>query len=104
LVGQLPQTIIMVFPYTTLFRSVDHRGAQLSDSDARNGTQKPPRGRAPHAGAELSRANPAGGKAAGATSGQAGLYAEMTGGRASRSEEHTSELQSPDQLVCRLLL
>src|SRR5215216_3738671 len=25
-------------------------------------------------------------------------------GRASRSEEHTSELQSPDHLVCRLLL
>src|SRR5438552_5846079 len=25
-------------------------------------------------------------------------------GRAYRSEEHTSELQSPDQLVCRLLL
>src|SRR5258708_22070921 len=24
--------------------------------------------------------------------------------RSSRSEEHTSELQSPDQLVCRLLL
>src|SRR5947208_11160528 len=27
-----------------------------------------------------------------------------TGGRHQRSEEHTSELQSPDQLVCRLLL
>src|SRR5438552_13871846 len=26
------------------------------------------------------------------------------GGRRSRSEEHTSELQSPDHLVCRLLL
>src|SRR5947208_9372414 len=25
-------------------------------------------------------------------------------GRAARSEEHTSELQSPDHLVCRLLL
>src|SRR5258708_23643856 len=25
-------------------------------------------------------------------------------GRAERSEEHTSELQSPDHLVCRLLL
>src|SRR5258708_22058521 len=28
----------------------------------------------------------------------------VTGSRASRSEEHTSELQSPDHLVCRLLL
>src|SRR5947208_5748959 len=26
------------------------------------------------------------------------------GGRETRSEEHTSELQSPDHLVCRLLL
>src|SRR5207244_6267661 len=26
------------------------------------------------------------------------------GGRGDRSEEHTSELQSPDHLVCRLLL
>src|SRR5438552_14063544 len=26
------------------------------------------------------------------------------GGRGARSEEHTSELQSPDHLVCRLLL
>src|SRR5438552_5502878 len=28
----------------------------------------------------------------------------LTRGRATRSEEHTSELQSPDHLVCRLLL
>src|SRR5438552_14012808 len=28
----------------------------------------------------------------------------MSGAIASRSEEHTSELQSPDHLVCRLLL
>src|SRR5215216_6131512 len=30
--------------------------------------------------------------------------ASRTGRRATRSEEHTSELQSPDHLVCRLLL
>src|SRR5207248_11796208 len=30
--------------------------------------------------------------------------AESTAGRAHRSEEHTSELQSPYDLVCRLLL
>src|SRR5207244_8559556 len=29
---------------------------------------------------------------------------ERQGGAATRSEEHTSELQSPDHLVCRLLL
>src|SRR5258708_22103055 len=28
----------------------------------------------------------------------------LTGGHIMRSEEHTSELQSPDHLVCRLLL
>src|SRR5258708_24817436 len=32
------------------------------------------------------------------------LVAERTPARAARSEEHTSELQSPDHLVCRLLL
>src|SRR5258708_29427046 len=37
----------------------------------------------------------------------AGAAAEIVGGQAAapaRSEEHTSELQSPDHLVCRLLL
>src|SRR5256885_12214443 len=33
-----------------------------------------------------------------------GLYALALGGTAVRSEEHTSELQSPCNLVCRLLL
>src|SRR2546426_11396374 len=32
------------------------------------------------------------------------VLAEVTRARASRSEEHTSELQSPCNLVCRLLL
>src|SRR5207244_12262833 len=34
------------------------------------------------------------------------LWVSLAGGQlqARRSEEHTSELQSPDQLVCRLLL
>src|SRR5258708_16252470 len=31
-------------------------------------------------------------------------YREILYGRRFRSEEHTSELQSPDNLVCRLLL
>src|SRR5258708_17837194 len=33
-----------------------------------------------------------------------GLPAQMMTQRVERSEEHTSELQSPDHLVCRLLL
>src|SRR5258708_28485711 len=35
---------------------------------------------------------------------QAALYREMLYLIEQRSEEHTSELQSPDHLVCRLLL
>src|SRR5258708_24477786 len=33
-----------------------------------------------------------------------GANCTVTGGAGGRSEEHTSELQSPDHLVCRLLL
>src|SRR5438552_9246798 len=80
-----------LFPYTTLFRSrrrprparpagrVTHR---LRSADAR--AARPPGGSRPTAVGEASRrgARPARG----------------------RSEEHTSELQSPDHLVCRLLL
>src|SRR5258708_14125242 len=36
--------------------------------------------------------------------GQAAPAADVSLPRSSRSEEHTSELQSPDHLVCRLLL
>src|SRR5258708_28419161 len=71
-----------LFPYTTLFRSLTPRGIldglrQLSTVDGL---------------ARLRRS-----------------IQEMVGkvlGRApdQRSEEHTSELQSPDHLVCRLLL
>src|SRR5258708_22404116 len=63
-----------LFPYTTLFRSLNPQSSY--------GTQK--------AIAEL-------------------LLADYTrrgfvDGQQQRSEEHTSELQSPDHLVCRLLL
>src|SRR5258708_18154730 len=34
----------------------------------------------------------------------AGKFLEKVGANGFRSEEHTSELQSPDHLVCRLLL
>src|SRR2546427_3163071 len=64
-----------LFPYTTLFRSGSHRGATR---------------RRPQAPGE------AGGAAA----------APCRAGKAprGRSEEHTSELQSQSNLVCRLLL
>src|SRR5438034_7277038 len=65
-----------LFPYTTLFRSADHRGT----------------GRCPqirHLSSDRT----------------AGIREGEIGGRGSlRSEEHTSELQSHSDLVCRLLL
>src|SRR5258708_9172611 len=63
-----------LFPYTTLFRSV------IDDDDRRR-----VRGRPLH------------------HVGDVGFFVEGRNQRA-RSEEHTSELQSPDHLVCRLLL
>src|SRR5690348_18223569 len=75
-----------LFPYTTLFRSVrDERGDGADFFFAR-------RPRAPHGGVE--------------TLDEILIDARARGIRAQqeRSEEHTSELQSPVHLVCRLLL
>src|SRR5947208_7663015 len=66
-----------LFPYTTLFRSASGR---------------PRRCRAPLSRPSRSRAGP-------------DEVAQQGGAiRRQRSEEHTSELQSPDHLVCHLLL
>src|SRR2546427_9529626 len=86
-----------LFPYTTLFRSdgdraaarqrggVDqvHRVAQVSDDrhEPSRGDEREPRGEQPRA-----------------------RVGERDGVGAPRSEEHTSELQSQSNLVCRLLL
>src|SRR5690348_17675388 len=79
-----------LFPYTTLFRS--WRGA--------DGV-----GPAPLSSADVSQAQPAYVRAGG---GAPPVPAAGASGRstteARRSEEHTSELQSPVHLVCRLLL
>src|SRR2546426_2461437 len=64
-----------LFPYTTLFRSAYFAGA--------------PGGRALHRG--VSEQGRHGGR-------------QGAAGAGGRSEEHTSELQSPCNLVCRLLL
>src|SRR3712207_7138907 len=73
-----------LFPYTTLFRSVGRPSG---------------RARGPVRRARL-RAGRRGGRARGRLGGRCG-----EGGRAlARSEEHTSELQSRQYLVCRLLL
>src|SRR2546427_9606051 len=73
-----------LFPYTTLFRSVA--------AGCRDGVRSPARPRASRDAATLARgaARPP--------------RARRAAPRASRSEEHTSELQSQSKLVCRLLL
>src|SRR2546426_7407822 len=74
------------FPYTTLFRSPPpllhrvHRGRRRTDEPG------------------LLRASAPGARRGDARPGVAGA------GASARSEEHTSELQSPCNLVCRLLL
>src|SRR5688500_19428891 len=78
-------TSATIFPYTTLFRS---RPAQRPRACA---TPAPP-GRVP---AMLRRLVPLG---------SCTSHESPRPGGAGRSEEHTSELQSPCKLVCRLLL
>src|SRR2546425_8602574 len=77
-----------LFPYTTLFRSRepgDRRRARAASLVPARGH---PRSRgAPPAGVSVQRAG-----------------THRTAGGVSRSEEHTSELQSLAYLVCRLLL
>src|SRR3712207_7660551 len=81
-----------LFPYTTLFRSRGGRGADPPE----------PRRR----GSLCGEGAPAG-TAPGAISQAAGRALRHQGrrrDRPARSEEHTSELQSRQYLVCRLLL
>src|SRR2546430_7724334 len=67
-----------LFPYTTLFRSRVAGSRQMNSSAQRR-----------HSSAE---------------SDAAGFAMRFPQGRKVRSEEHTSELQSQSNLVCRLLL
>src|SRR5256885_12620207 len=69
-----------LFPYTTLFRSVGIDASQFELND-------------PLASRDLIRASQ-----------ECWDRALLLGERHGRSEEHTSELQSPCNLVCRLLL
>src|SRR2546430_7922365 len=71
-----------LFPYTTLFRSV---------ADSRHTGSSPAQGQEGHGGQGNRRAH--------SPAGAAGLRRVFN-----RSEEHTSELQSQSNLVCRLLL
>src|SRR3712207_8704599 len=74
-----------LFPYTTLFRSHALRPPTSQSQSSTERTQHEEVPHADHARGRLPR-SPAG------------------AGRLRRSEEHTSELQSRQYLVCRLLL
>src|SRR5258708_22783022 len=81
-----------LFPYTTLFRSVDQRlrlGRQLAEAVHDFFEQ----------GVDLVAGA---GRGQFLVEGQAQVHVLLQ--ETGRSEEHTSELQSPDHLVCRLLL
>src|SRR5258708_17286471 len=78
-----------LFPYTTLFRSLTTPWSRPS-----------PAGRSDRTSCTWSRARAVHLSPARAS----GWLEAATGMSVTRSEEHTSELQSPDHLVCRLLL
>src|SRR3712207_6991966 len=78
-----------LFPYTTLFRS-DPMTVQRASHTARRGVRSPAPGGC-------------GGTAGGSLERRRGRK-EKAGSGSRRSEEHTSELQSRQYLVCRLLL
>src|SRR5690606_41554874 len=82
-----------LFPYTTLFRSWARHGPDADRGHAAGRGGHRPGGRL---SAAARTARPAG----------AALYAQQArqADRRARSEEHTSELQSRENLVCRLLL
>src|SRR3712207_6997817 len=82
-----------LFPYTTLFRSIDQRLALSGNVHAHH--------LRPVARQHLrdGRADPARG-----TGDHGHLAVEVVVPAVRRSEEHTSELQSRQYLVCRLLL
>src|SRR5207244_10512091 len=94
----LPPATSPLFPYTTLFRSCD--STPTGDAPGRPSSEVNHR---PAAGATRSTdASEVLARARRMRSGSPSPVSVMSNVR--RSEEHTSELQSPDHLVCRLLL
>src|SRR3712207_7179149 len=89
-----------LFPYTTLFRSRDGAGREVAaaDDDAADdkGRREEGERRAWHRDGARDAADRRGDRPV--------VAVGVEGGRRRRSEEHTSELQSRQYLVCRLLL
>src|SRR5207244_11745109 len=82
-----------LFPYTTLFRSP---GNWYFDSSSRTSSSTKSSSSASSTRSHLFRKT--------TIAGTFTWRANRMCSRVRRSEEHTSELQSPDHLVCRLLL
>src|SRR5690606_41725965 len=85
-----------LFPYTPLFRSRHHDHGGGAARRGRQGWRA--RVALLPGGVRLPARRAAGDR------GRAVQLLLQPGGRAARSEEHTSELQSREKLVCRLLL
>src|SRR5688500_19513150 len=87
----LPRSTL--FPYTTLFRSVIALGNQFEGAISGCGSNAPRLGVGHNEPTQRIR-------------GKKAFFEEqfVSGREKGRSEEHTSELQSPCNLVCRLLL
>src|SRR5258708_14349301 len=88
-----------LFPYTTLFRS--RRRAPARDDGGGGPTRSPPPARPRFAAAATVPRRRARRRQPRAPIRRSSLTIPRGSGR---SEEHTSELQLPDHLVCRLLL
>src|SRR5947208_8393627 len=90
-----------LFPYTTLFRSGRVVDGEARATRADHAAPAHQRLRAVMAGAH---GDTLGVERGGDVVGMPPVDGERDDGGTLRSEEHTSELQSPDHLVCRLLL
>src|SRR3712207_7228267 len=102
MIGRPPRSTL--FPYTTLFRSPDGAVQQTIESRIRCGLSTSQIGRQPtqqptHAAGQTEVHDRSGHRAQPAEAEPALVIPE-----GERSEEHTSELQSRQYLVCRLLL
>src|SRR5688572_32074061 len=84
-----------LFPYTTLFRSAGH---VIGEAETR---RKVVEGHAGVGAGEVDRRQPRTAQRVGDDAGGLGGVLVVV---VARSEEHTSELQSQSNLVCRLLL
>src|SRR5688572_32633111 len=78
-----------LFPYTTLFRSPSVHATRLGRRGRLKSQRRPVRQRVRRGGSRLSRRD---------------VSRRVRRRTPGRSEEHTSELQSQSNLVCRLLL